>query len=86
MGWRPRLDPESAQAPTSTCNSSPHPALLSDPVHGLSHWDVVQVNGAECPRQACSQGLATPAGNNTPQIPSFQGALGWGRNRQTTLA
>lgn len=37
-GWRPRQALEGVWAPPF-----PHTLLLSDPVHGLPHWNVVQV-------------------------------------------
>lgn len=58
--------------------------FFADPVHGLPHWDAIQVKGQVVGDgalgQAWSQGLDTRCvGGNCPQTPSFLGAFEWER-------
>lgn len=60
-GWRPGLILEGVWAPS--LSSGAFLFFLSDPVHGLPHWDVVQVKGTggrgTALKPAWSQGLDT---------------------------
>lgn len=48
QGWRPRPGREGAWAPKGrVLEHSLILLLLPDPVHGLPHWDVVQVKGTD---------------------------------------